>query len=197
MRRFVFSFLVSTVLLVLPLRGRLWAEDDLFSFTTQQLNTAISKSGLSTQRIYSVQSLTNDNGQAEIAILSASHLGWRVTIFRRVPGGFDVEWQSGKLPDDIAVSASNNFKIDSMDDGEQVVQFSGCAAHECGGIDGVFGVLIYSPRSNHVFFAHYQFDEKQPIGSFGSLAFSENAKARGNEKYKAALQNAMNKILRQ
>ena len=42
-----------------------------------------------------------------------------------------------------------------MDDGEQVVEFSGCARQICGGLDGVFGVLLYSPRSRQAFLAHY------------------------------------------
>jgi hypothetical protein len=108
-----------------------------------------------------------------------------------------VQWQSAKLPDDIDVSSSNNFEIGSTGDGEQVVEFSGCAVHDCGGLDGVLGVLLYSPRSNQVFFAHYRYDKDKPLGSFGSLSFSENASASGNERYKTALQEAIRKLIRQ
>jgi hypothetical protein len=64
-------------------------------------------------------------------------------------------------------------------------------------VDGIFGVLLYSPRSKQVFFAHYRYDEGKPQGSFGSLKFSENASAAVNRKYKTALENAMKKTLRQ
>lgn len=192
---FSVSSLITRFLVVFALSGRVWAEDDIFSFTMQQLNTALGKSGLSKQSIYSIQTLITDNGAADVAILSASRLGWRVTVLGRVPGGFDVEWQSGKLPDDIAVSASNNFLVESLDDGERVVQFSGCAAHECGGKDGVFGVVLYSPRSHQSYFAHYRYDDNLPIGAFGSLRFSQAAEAPGNERYKAALHQAMIRIL--
>lgn len=170
--------------------------DDLSGYTVQQLDTAITKGGLADQKIYSI--LTFDSDQlpgANIAILSSSHTGWHVTILHRINGGLKVEWRSGKLPDDIAVSSYNSLKIEHMDDGEQVVEFSGCAAHECGGVDGVFGVLLYSSRSKQVFYAHYRWDEGAPLGSFGSLDFSKNATAAENEKYKMALQKAMNKAL--
>ena len=157
---------------------------------------AITQGGLATQTIYSILTFDSDERYgADLAILSGTHTGWCVTVLHRVKGGLRVEWQSDKLPYDTDVSSSNNFVIEHMDDGEQVVEFSGCAAHECGGLDGVLGVLLYSPRSRQVFFAHYRFDEGKPLGSFGSLDFSANAGAAGNEKYKKALQKAMNKIL--
>jgi hypothetical protein len=174
------------------------AEDDLSGFTLQQFDAAITKGGLATQKIYSILIFDSDERRgANIAILSGSHTGWHVTVLHRIKGGLKVEWHSGKLPDDIAVSSSNNFEIAYMDDGEQVVEFSGCAAHDCGSLSGAFGVLLYSPRSKQVFFAHHRSEEGKPSGSFGSLDFSEKAGAAGNEKYKTALQKAMNKALGQ
>lgn len=197
MRKSFTSVLVPFLLVLsLPLENRLWAEDDLLRFTAQQLNTAMVKSGLSTQRISSIQSVVNDRGQTDLAILSSSRSGWRVTVLQRVPGGFHLQWQSGKLPDDITVSTSDSLKIETLDDGERVVQFSGCAAHECAGKEGAFGVLLYSPRANQVFLAHYRFDGKRAAASVGPLGFSENANERGHEKYKAALQKTMERILR-
>ena len=192
----LFRVLLAVVaLLTVPVTPSLWGEDGIFSFTPHELTSAIAKSGLLRQRLYSIQSLESENGGVDIAILSASHVGWRVTVLHRIPGGFGLMWRSDSLPDDIAVSASNNLRVRSLEDHEQVIQFSGCAAHECGGKNGVFGVLFYCPRLNQVFFAHYRFDESRPIDSFGSLQFSKNAEAHGHEKYKAALKEAMLEIL--
>lgn len=172
-----------------------FSEDDLSGFTLQQLDEAASKGGLATQKIHSILTFDSDERWgANIAILSASRSGWHVTVLHRIKGGLQPEWRSGELPDDMAVSSSKSLKIEYMDDGEQVVEFSGCAAHDCGGLDGIFGLLLYSPHSKQVFFAHYRYDDGKP-GNFGSLKFSENATASGNEKYKEALQKAMNKTI--
>ena len=197
MHRLLFSSLLCAAIVATPLTIAFPAEDDLSGFTVQQLNAAIAKSGLTTQKIYSILTFDSDERYgANVAILSGSYSGWRVAVLHRIEGGLKVEWRSGKLPDDIDISSSNNFEIGHMDDGEQVVEFSGCAPHQCGGVDGVFGVLLYSPRSMQVFFAHYRFDEHKPIGQFGSLKLSENANLPGNERYKAALRKAMSKTLR-
>src|ERR1700723_1383300 len=181
MQRHLFSSLLGVAIVIALPRAAFSAEDDLFGFTLQQLDAAIAKGGLATQKIYSILTFDSDERRgANIAILSGSHTGWHVTVLHRIQGGLKVEWRSGKLPNDIEVSSSNNFEIEYMDDGEQVVEFSGCAAHDCGGLNGVFGVLLYSPRSKQVFFAHYRSDEGKPLGSFGSLDFSENASAAGN-----------------
>ena len=82
-------------------------------------------------------------------------------------------------------------------DSEQVVQFSGCARHLCGGVDGIFGVLLYSPRARQAFFAHDRWAAGKPSGSFGSVELSENASRPGNERYKTSLENAMKKTLGQ
>jgi hypothetical protein len=172
------------------------AGDDLSGFTLKQLDAAITKGGLATQKIYSILTFDSDErAGANVAVLSISHTGWHVTVLHRVNGGLQVEWRSGGLPKDIVVSSSNNFEVEYMDDGEQVVEFSGCAAHQCGGLDGVLGMLLYSPRSKQVFYAHYQNSGGKPLGSFGSLDFSENASTAGYEKYKTALLKAMNKTL--
>lgn len=197
MRRFLLHSLLGPVILS-ALVTAVSAEDVLSGFTLQQLNTAIAKSGTtSSQKIYSILSFDSDDRRgANVAILSGSHSGWRVVVLHRIMGGLDPEWRSGKLSDDFDVSDSRNLKIESMDDGEQVVEFSGCAAHDCGGLDGgIFGVLLYSPRSKQVFFAHYRYGEDKPRNSFGSVWFSENTDRTGNEKYKAALRKALSSIL--
>jgi hypothetical protein len=79
---------------------------------------------------------------------------------------------------------------------EQVVEFSGCAPHDCGGVsDGDFGMVLYASRERHAFFAHYMYDDHKPQGTFGSLDFSDNAMEASNEKYKSALERAMRKKL--
>jgi hypothetical protein len=176
--------------------GAFATEDDLSGFTLNQLDTAIRNSGVATQKIFSILTFdSEDRYGSSIAMLSGSRSGWQITVLHRVKGGLSVEWSSGKLSEDFAVSSSNNLAIADVA-GEQVVEFSGCAPHECGGVDGVLGVLVYSTRSKQVFSAHYRFDEHKPIGSVGYLEFSKNAHEPGNERYMAALQNAMNKTLR-
>src|SRR6185437_7380658 len=135
------------------------AEDDLSGFTLQQLNAAMTRGGLATEKVYSILTFdSNDRAGANIAILSGSHTGWHVTVLHRMKRGLKAEWRSGKLPDDMEVSSSNNFEIEYMDDGEQVVMFSGCAAHLCGRLDGISSLLLYSPRSKQAFFTHYRYD---------------------------------------
>jgi hypothetical protein len=197
MHRFLLLSLFGLAILA-PFRTAVWAQDDLSGFTLRQLDAAIAKSGLATDKIYSI--LTFDSEErygANVAILSASHSGCHLTVLHRVNGGLVAEWRSGKLPDTMSGCNSNLLKIEHMDDGEQVVEFSGCAPHQCGGVNGVFGALLYSPQSKQVFFAHYRFNENKPLDSFGSLDFSENASVYGNERYRAALQKAMNKTLTQ
>lgn len=179
-----------------PLKAASPAEDDLSGFTMQQLNTTLVKSGLASQTIYSIQTFDIDDQLGRrIAILFGPHSGWRIALLHRTKGGLNVEWQSGKLPRDIAVSSPNDFEIGYLDDGEPIVKFSGCAPHDCGGVNGVIGLLLYATRTRQVFFAHYRYDDSKPIGNYGSLDFSDNADAPGNEKYKAALQSAMKQKL--
>jgi hypothetical protein len=112
-------------------------------------------------------------------------------VLYNIAGGLAIEWKSGGLHDDFAVSSSDALEIDDLGD-EQVVEFSGCAAHSCGGVDGgEFGMVLYAPRVRQAFFAHYSYDEHKPPGTFGSLDFSDNSMVAGNERYKAALDRAM------
>lgn len=198
MRWILFASIFIPVIFLAAPRMAFSAEDDLSGFTLRQLEAAVTKGGLATQKIYSILTFDSDEQRgAEIAILAGSRSSWRVTVLRRVEGGLKVEWQSGDLPGDMDVSSSNSLEIKRMDDGEQVVEFSGCARHLCGGADGVFGVLLYSTRSGQAFFAHYRFDEGKPKGASGSLNFSENASEPDNAVYKAALKKMVNQILGQ
>lgn len=196
MRKMLFST-VWCFVLILCSANPTCAQYDPNAFTSEQLEAAMRQSGVATETIYSV--LTFDTGERKgvsLAILSLSRSGWHVTVLHRAPDGLKVEWRSDKLSDDFAVSSSDNLEIDSVDN-ERIVKFSGCARHECGGVDGVFGVLLYSSRAREAFFAHYSSDQRKPIGSFGSLEFSRNAGESGNERYKAALQKTMSAILHQ
>lgn len=195
MQKLLYSLLLCTALVLGPQKVALSAEDDLSGFTLAQLDAAIKNSRVAAQKIYSILTFdSEERAGANIAMLSGSHSGWHVTVLHRVKGGLQVEWQSGRLPEDFAVSSSSRLEIEDVGD-EQVVEFSGCEQHLCGGVDGALGLLLYSPSSKQVFTAHYRFDDHKPIGSFGSLDFSKNAGDPGNERYKAALRAAMGKLL--
>jgi hypothetical protein len=197
-RRLFTSLLGVAMLLALP-RVAFSAGDDLSGFTLQQLDRAMKQGGLGKQKIYSILTFSGDERRGDnLAILSSTlHTGWRLTVLHRVVGGLKVIWRSGRLPDDIAVSSSNNLTIGNLDDGEEVVEFSGCAAHDCGGLSGRLGWIIYSPRSKQVFYAHYRSDDSKPSGTFGFLDLSENASSIGSERYKALLQKEIKKTLGQ
>lgn len=196
MRKLLFPTMACVAFIILSFTNAYTAEDDLSGFTIRQLSAAITKSGLGTQKLYSILTFDSEERDgANLAVLSGSRSGWHVIVLHRVSGGLRAQWLSGNLTNDFAVSSSSSLEIDDVGD-EQVVEFSGCAAHQCGLLDGVLGLLLYSPKSKQVYFAHYRYDEKKPLGSFGSIEFSKNADAPGNERYKSALQKAMSKILR-
>ena len=195
MKNLLFPSFLCVAVILAPLRAASSAEDDLSGFTLKQLDEAIRDGNAATHKIYSILTFdSEERSGANIAMLSSSNSGWHVTVIHRVIGGLKVEWRTGRLPEDFAVSSSHNLHIEDVED-EQVVEFSGCAPHECGGLYGVLGVLLYSPRSKQAFYAHYRSDEGKPIGSFGSMEFSENASDPSNERYKAALRKAIGKIL--
>jgi hypothetical protein len=134
MQRRLFSSLLGLAIVMALPRVACAAEDDLSGFTLQQLGAAITKGGLATQKIYSILTFDSDERRgANIAILSGSHTGWHVTVLHRIQGGLKVEWRSDKLPNDIAVSSSNNFEVEYMDDGEQVVEFPAVQRTSAGG----------------------------------------------------------------
>jgi hypothetical protein len=189
------SSLLCVLAIVASVAFAFSAEDDLSGFTLKQLDAAITKSGGTSERLYSILTFdSEERSGANVAVLSSSRSGWHVAVLHRITGGLDVQWHSGRLPDDFSMSSSRNLIIDKVGD-EQVVEFSGCALHDCGSVNGVFGLLLYSPRSNQVFFAHYRFDDRKPISAFGSLEFSENSLEPGNERYKDAVQKAVHRVL--
>jgi hypothetical protein len=196
MTKLVFSSVFCAAMVFSPLRIASASDGSLPGFRLKQLDTAIVNSGIGTQRIDSILTFRDlGDAGAHIAILSSSRSGWHVTILFNLAGGLQVEWKSGGLHDDFSVSSSDALEIDDLGD-EQVVEFSGCAPHLCGGVDGgVFGMVLYAPHVRQAFYAHYHYGEDKPRGSFGSLDFSSNATAVGNERYKAALDRAVRKKL--
>jgi len=196
MRKDLFSAVLSAALVLAPMGVALSAQDDLSGFTLEQLNAAIRSSGAGAQKIYSILTFDSEDRQgSNLAMLSSSRSGWHITVLHRVEGGLKVVWRSGNLPQDFNVSSSNSLKIEVVED-EQVVEFSGCAPHLCGDVNGVIGVLLYSPSSKQAFSAHYKYDDRKPLGNFGTLELSKNANEPGNERYKAALRKAMSEALR-
>jgi hypothetical protein len=196
MTKFVFSTVLCAAIVLAPQSIASAEADYLSGFTLKQLNTAIEKSGIANQELDSILTFRDlGDAQEHIAILSSSRSGWHVTVLHsNLAEGLEVEWKSGKLHDDFSASSSDALEIDDLGD-EQVVVFSGCAPHNCGGVDGVFGMVLYAPRVKQAFFAHYDYDDRKPRGSFGSLDFSSNTTLPVNDRYKAALQSAIKKKL--
>ena len=196
MTKLVFSSVLCAAILLSSPRIASASDDWLSGFTLKQLNAAIVNSGIGSQRIESILTFRDlrDAG-AHIAILSSSHSGWHVTVLDNIAGGLKLEWKSGGLRNDFSVSSPDALDIDDLGE-EQVVEFSGCAPHDCGGVDGGdFGMVLYAPRKRQAFFAHYRYDDHKPQGTFGSLDFSDNAMEAANAQYKAALEKAMRKKL--
>ena len=119
------------------------AQDDVYGFTNQQLQSAFRRNGLAIQRLYSVQTFGagDTENPAYLAVLSSSRSGWHVSVFHRIEGGFKLEWVSPKLPMEFSVSSPGQFSIFDVGE-ESTVTFSGCAQHRCGG--DYHGFLLYS-----------------------------------------------------
>jgi len=168
-------------------------DDDPYGFTVGQLHSAMLRGGLTGQRLNSVHTFGAGDGgfvPAYVGILSSSRSGWHISVFRRVAGGFRREWYSQKLPSEFAVSSPENFSIEDVGD-ESVVVFSGCAPHMCGRAIGLNGVLLYSTERKEVFFARY---EPQAGNPSGSVQFSKNVSEARNQRYREALQKALDAI---
>ncbi|MGH9734655.1 MAG: hypothetical protein ACRD8A_08715 [Candidatus Acidiferrales bacterium] len=74
--------------------------------------------------------------------------GWQLVVFRvGLNGNAKLKWKSGRLADSFAVSSGDELGTPIIG-GEQVVTFSGCAAHAC---PEVFAVLLYVPSLNTTF----------------------------------------------
>ncbi len=166
-------------------------QDDGYGFTNSQLESALKKSGLATQRLYSIMTFGDaDHGDPSyLTALSSSRSGWHVSVFHRSQKGFELEWSSGNLPIEFAVSSPEEFSLFDVGE-ESTVMFSGCAPHRCGG--DYHGFLLYSPVRKEAFFAQFGQQDDQPK----HVTFSKNALDPKNREYKDALQKAADNIIR-
>jgi len=165
--------------------------DDGDGFTATQVNAALSKSGIASQRLHGLQTFGSDDtgNPAYLAILSSSRSGWHVSVLHRIKGGFKLEWASQNLPIEFDVSGPDNFGVTDVGD-ESTVIFSGCAPHRCAG--DYQGFLLYSPVRKEAFFALLSQQEDQPR----KVTFSSNALEPRNSVYKEALQQQVDEVIR-
>ncbi len=161
-----------------------------YGFTNEQLQSALSHSGLAAQQLYSIQTFGDSDTAhpAYMTVLSSSRSGWHVWVFSRVRGGFELEWSSGKLPIEFSVSSPGEFSIFDIGD-ESTVMFSGCAPHLCGG--GYHGFLLFSTARKDIFFAQLDNRGNKPRRS----SFSKNALEPRNQAYKDALQKVADEVI--
>jgi len=162
-------------------------QDDTSGFTNRQLEAALKSTGLSGQRLYSLQTFGTQDA-AYLAVLSSYASGWRVSVFRRANGGFALEWASHKLPTEFSVSSAGNFSLYDIGE-ETTVTFSGCAPHRCAG--DYEGFLLYSTAKKEAFFALLTQQENQAR----QVTFSKNALDPRNARYKEALQKAADDMI--
>lgn len=108
--------------------------------------------------------------------------GWKILVFHLEKNGkFAPEWKSETLTDSFAVSSSSAFQTRTVGTAEQVLQFSGCAAHTC---PDVFSVLLYSPLKKAAFTATY---------IHGKVTYSPNLDSPDNRDYKNAVDEFVKK----
>jgi hypothetical protein len=183
--------LVFCALLLLVCGTTALAQDDIYGFTSRQLESALRLSGLASQRLHSIQTFgSGDTGNpAYVTVLSSSRSGWHVAVFHRVQGGFKVEWSSGELLLEFTVSSPGNFSLFDVGE-ESAVMFSSCAPHRCAG--DYEGFLVYSTARKEAFFARLAQPEDKP----SRVTFSKNALEPKNSPYKQALQNAADEVIR-
>jgi hypothetical protein len=183
------TFLVYA-LFVLTCATAALAQDDVYGFTNAQLDSALRRSGLASQRLYSIQTFGSGNSDpAYVTVLSGSRSGWHVSVFHRAQGGFKLEWTSGELPLEFSSSSPGNFSLFDVGE-ESTVMFSGCAPHRCAG--DYEGFLLYSTARKEAFFALLTQQENQPR----QVTFSKNASEPENKAYKQALQSAADEVIR-
>lgn len=128
--------------------------------------------------IQAIQFLRSDGFSIDRAAILTQPLagGWKILVFHLEKSGkFEPEWKSETLGGSFAVSSSNAFQTRTVGTAEQVLQFSGCAAHNC---PDVFSVMLYSPSKKAAFTA---------TCVRGKLSYSPNVELPDNRDYKDAL----------
>lgn len=102
--------------------------------------------------------------------------GWQIFVLHlENTGRFALEWKSGRLEDSFAVSSASQFQTHNVGALEQVLEFSGCAAHNC---PDVFSVMLYSPLRKTAFTAAY---------ILGKVSYSQGLESPDSREYKDAL----------
>lgn len=150
--------------------------------------SALKHSGVGAEVLSSIKPLDAEESKESsgVAVLSESHNGRQVSVLHRVGASFQLDWTSHNLPKEFDVSSPNNFVVFSMGR-DQMVMFSGCARHLCGGKSGVGGVLLYSTSRDQGFVARYNgIDSRDNAGV--RVTFSKNTLKPENQEYKKALQ---------
>lgn len=156
-------------------------------FTPDQLNAALHGAGI--QKVLRVQ--TFETPKAEYLLVFAGIAGGEVEIFvfrddslRYGLGHSDlkVDWQSGVLPKELAVTSGGMPEIEPIVNGDTVILFSGCMAHNCG---GKAGAMVYSVGRHELFTAVYD-SSKMPY-----LKYSANVSTEKNVLYKEALDSML------
>ena len=182
--------LASLLLTCLAFSGTAQPEPP-YGFTSGELHSALTQSGLAAQTLCSIQTFGsgNESDPAYLAVLSSSRSGWHVSVFHRAQSQFKLEWASHNLPIEFSVSSPNNFSLFDIGE-ESTVMFSGCAPHRCAG--DYEGFVLYSTARKEAFFALLVQQEDQPR----QVTFSKNALEPRNKVYRKALQNAADEIIR-
>jgi hypothetical protein len=163
------------------------AQDDAIGFTNEQLQSALRKTGLTTQRLYGLQSFFSGNREdyAYLAVLSGSTSDRKISVFHYAKSGFELEWDSGPLATEF--SSSPPYLLSVFEVGEEsTVTLSGCAVHHCGN-DYQGGLILYSPVRKEGFTALFAWKKDQPL----HITFSKNALEPRNQSYKDALQKTV------
>lgn len=170
--------------------------EDTYGFTLRELQSALTSAGLSAQRICNIQTFGWAAGitkaapiPAYIAVLSTSRAGWLISVFRRVSGGFQLDWTSHKLPYEFSVASPQHLSVEYIGD-EPVVMFAGCAPHMC---DDTGGYLLYSTSTKQAFYVRYS-GHSDSESAVGAVTFSQNALEPSNQAYKQALQRRIDSL---
>jgi hypothetical protein len=161
---------------------------DNSGYDDKSIFSALRQRGVAVKALSSVKPLVAEQAKEArgVAVLSESRRKRQVSILHRVGTRFKLDWTSHDLPDEFGVSSPNEFVVFPMGL-DEMVMFSGCARHLCGGKSGVGGILLYSTFRNQGFFARYS-----GTGSHDNagvrVTFSKNALKSENQEYKEALQ---------
>lgn len=146
------AFLTCTALTKLPAQKR--QATGAGGLSVHQLRNLVNSLPPLPGTIQAIQFLQDGEFQINRAAIltDGAGSGWQVFVFGlESTGKFQLEWKSGRLDDSFAVSSADQFQAYFLSD-EQVLKFSGCAAHAC---PDVFSVMLYVPEKKSAFTATY------------------------------------------